>query len=209
MPIPAILAAAATAIAAVYYSLPEAVKDIGREKIEDAMAGKLGDFENEAMKTAFEKIGLDIDPADGITPQTITAAINNGPLAGTGIELTNLFDRDACKRDLQRVAMARAAEVFGVEVKDTSAEGLKAALKTEISRRVMEQLGEGAGPYLEAAPDLVEIVRQLNAGIKEGLINADGGGFSEPGLMMDEFHINLRERQARYRASHKRHWESK
>lgn len=49
----------------------------------------------------------------------------------------------------------------------------------------------------------------MNAGIKEGLINADGGGFSEPGLMMDEFHVNLRERQARYRASHKRHWESK
>lgn len=208
MAIQAVLAAGAAIMAAVYAAIPDSVHRIAKEELMRVTAGDVSEYENEAIKAAFEKIGLDIDPEEGLTPQTITSAINAGPLAGTGIELTNIFDREACKRDLQRVAMARAAEAFGVKITDTSAEGLKASIKEEISRRVMEQLGEGAGDYLEAAPDLVELVRQLNAGIKAGLIDGNGN-FKEPGLMMDEFHVNLRERQARYRAAHTRHWEPK
>lgn len=208
MALPAVLAAGAAFMAGVYAVLPDSIQRIAKEELLRIVKGDVGDYENEAIKAAFEKIGLEIDPEEGLTPQAITRAINSGPLAGTGVELTNIFDRDACKRDLQRLAMVRAAEAFGVSVHDTSAEGLKATIKAEVSKRVMEQLGEGAGPYLEAAPDLVELVRQLQAGIKSGLINGEGQ-FQAPGLMMDEFHVNLRERQARYAARHKRHWEPK
>ena len=206
MPLPLVLAAGAALMGAIYAAVPESGKDIAREEFERILIGDGDEFINEVIAAAFERIGLDIDPDDGLTPQTFTDAINAGPLAGTGLELTNIFDKDACKRDVMRIATGYAADAFGLNVADKSAEGLKAAVKQEITRRVMEQLGEGAGDYIEAAPELVELARQLRAGIKAGLID-ENGNYQAPGLMMDEFHVKLRERQARYYANHGRKWE--
>ena len=203
--IAAVAAAAAATLAAVYALIPDAVTDIGKEEFDRMIRGDVEGYQAEAMKGAFASMGLDLDPEQGLTPQALTDAINRGPLAGTDIELTNIFDRDAVKRDLMRIGLARAADAFGVKITDTSAEGLKAAVKEEISRRVMDQLGQGAGEWLEAAPDLVEVVRQLQAGMRAGLIDA-AGNFIAPELAMDEFHVNLRERQARYAARHSRQW---
>ena len=205
MPVP-ILVIAGSVLATLYAALPDSVKTIGREEFERIALPDVNEFTDGLMQAAFERIGLDLDPSDGLTPQALTQAINAGPLAGTGIELTNIFDRDACKRDVMRVAIDQAAGAFGLSVPDKSAEGLKAAVKAEITRRVMEQLGEGAGDYIDAAPELVEVARQLRAGIKAGLID-EHGNFVPPELMQDEFHVKLRERQARYYANHGRKWE--
>ena len=205
MPVP-ILVIAGSVLATLYAALPDSVKTIGREEFERIALPDVNEFTDGLMQAAFERIGLDLDPSDGLTPQALTQAINAGPLAGTGIELTNIFDRDACKRDVMRVAIDQAAGAFGLSVQDKSADGLKAAVKAEITRRVMEQLGEGAGDYIDAAPELVEVARQLRAGIKAGLID-EQGNFVPPELMQDEFHVKLRERQARYYANHGRKWE--
>lgn len=208
MPVPAVLAAGAAIMAGIYAALPDSVQRIAKEEMARIALGDVDEYENEAIKAAFEKIGLDIDPADGLTPQNITAAINSGPLAGTGIELTNLFDREAVKRDITKIAVRYAADAMGFELKSFDLDGIKAALKEEVSRRIIEQVGEGAGDWIELAPDLVEIARALDAAVKAGRIDAEGN-YIQQGLMNDDFHVDLRERQARYRSKHTRHWEPK
>ena len=208
MPLPLVLAAGAALLGTIYAAVPEAGKDIAREEFERILIGEGDEYINSLIQTAFERVGLDVDPEQGLTPQALTDAINAGPLAGTGIELSNIFDREACKRDVMRIATNSAADAFGLHVSDKSADGLKAAVKAEITRRVMEQLGEGAGEYIDAAPELVELAKQLAAGVRAGLIDP-AGNFIAPGLMMDDFHVKLRERQARYYAGHGRKWEPK
>lgn len=206
MPLPMVLAAAGAALAGLYAAIPESVKNIGREEIDRALAGELDDFLNEALTSAFERIGLQVDPDGPLTPESLTKAINDGPLAGSGIQFTNVFDREACKRDITRVAIAHAAGALGVTPSDMTVDGLRATVKSEITKRVMQQLGEGAGEYLEAAPDLVALAKALDAGIRAGLIDSQGR-YIEPGIAMDAYHVSLRERQAKYRAQHTRHWE--
>lgn len=202
-----VVAAAGAALYAAWQAIPEAGKDIAREEFERVMKGQADDYTNAAIKSGFERLGLDIDPEEGITPHAITEAINTGPLAGTGIEFRNIFDKEQVKRDLMKLALQQAAEAYGVKVSG-DLDQIKQQLKQEATQRLMDQVGEGAGDWLEVAPDLVEIVRAVNAAVKEGLVD-ENGGFKQPGLYMDEYHVKLRERQARYLANHKRKWVKK
>lgn len=202
----AVIAAATAAIYATYQALPDSVKDITKEEFERAAKPHMDSYLKSVMSSALERIGLPLDPEQGITPKSITDAINAGPLAGTGIELTNVFDKEQCKKDLIRIGLRQAAAAYGVELKDTSAEGLKAAIKEQISTQINEQLAEGAGPWLDLCPDLVDLSRELASAVRRGLIDGNGN-LIEPELASDEYHVNLRERQARYRQGHSRHWE--
>lgn len=199
-------AAAAAVLAAIYAAVPESVQRIAKEEFARIVMGDASEYEAEAIKSAFAKMGLDIDPAEGLTPQNITAAINAGPLAGTGIELTNIFDRNALRSDMEKIALAYAASAFGLEIRSMSVEGIKDAVRSEMSKRLMDQVSEGAGEWLELAPDLVDLAKQLDTAVRAGLIDGQGR-FVPPELSMSEYHIDLRERQARYRARHTRHWE--
>ncbi len=204
----AVIAAATAAVYAAYQAIPEAAKDVAREEMERAMRGEMDDYLASAMQGAFEKIGLGhIDLSGGITPQAVTRAINEGPLSGTGIELTNIFDKEACKRDLMRIGLARAAEAYGVELTDTSIDGLKASIRDHISAQLDAQIAAGAGEWLDAMPELKELARELARATARGWIDA-AGNLIPPGsnVSMSEYHINLRERQARYAARHTRVW---
>ena len=207
MPLPVVIAAATAAIAAIYAALPDAVHDITREQFENLAKGETDEFLAATMTAAFERIGLPLDPSDGITPSTITDAINAGPLDGTGIQFSNVFDKEACKRDVMRFAMSQALQAYGVKVTDATGEGMKAALKEYISAQIGEQIAAGAGPWLDAAPELVELAKQLAMATKRGWIDASGN-LTIPGdkIMMDEYHVKLRERQQRYAAQHSRKW---
>ena len=205
MALPIVIAAGAV-LTAIYAAIPDSVKDITKEEMERAARGEMSDFTESALSSAFEKIGLEIDLSEGLTPKTITEAINAGPLAGTGIELTNIFDKEACKRDLMRIGLARAAEAYGIEVRDVSSvEAIRDTIKSYVSQQLDEQLMAGAGEWLDVVPELASLAREIASAVKQGLVDADGN-LQAPGLMMDDFHVNLRERQARYAASHKRVW---
>lgn len=204
----AVIAAATAAVYAAYQAMPEAAKDVAREEMERAMRGEMDDYLASAMQGAFEKIGLgNIDLAGGITPQAVTRAINEGPLSGTGIELTNIFDKETCRRDLMRIGLARAAEAYGVELKDTSIDGLKASIREHISAELDAQIAAGAGEWLDAMPELKDLARELARATARGWIDA-AGNLIPPGsnVSMSEYHINLRERQARYAERHTRVW---
>lgn len=204
-----IFVAAGAVLAAIYAAVPDSVKDITREEMERASRGEMEDFTEAALTAAFEKIGLEIDLSEGLTPKTITEAINAGPLAGTGIELTNIFDKEACKRDVMRIGLARAAEAYGIEVRDVSSvEAIRDTIKSYVSQQLDEQLMAGAGEWLDVVPELASLAREIASAMKQGLVD-ESGNLVPPGLMMDEFHVNLRERQARYAATHSRAWVAK
>ena len=208
MALPIVIAAGAV-LTAIYAAIPDSVKDITKEEMERASRGEMEDFTEAALTAAFEKIGLEIDLSEGLTPKTITEAINAGPLAGTGIELTNIFDKEACKRDVMRIGLARAAEAYGIEVKDVSSvEAIRDTIKSYVSQQLDEQLMAGAGEWLDVVPELASLAREIASAMKQGLVD-ESGNLVPPGLMMDEFHVNLRERQARYAATHSRAWVAK
>ena len=208
MAIPVAIAGVAAVIAGLYAALPSSVQDIGKEEFMRLLAGDLGEFEREAIKGAFSKLGLEVDPETGINAESITRAINEGPLAGSGVELTNIFDRDAVKRDMQKIALAFGAQSMGMEVKSLSIDGIKEALRGEVQRRVYEQIQAGGGDLVDNAPDLVAIVKMIDASRRKMAEGEDGTPEKKP-LLMSKAAINNRERQARYRANHTRHWESK
>ena len=67
--------------------------------------------------------------------------------------------------------------------------------------------GDAAGEWLDAMPELKELARELARATARGWIDA-AGNLIPPGsnVSMSEYHINLRERQARYAARHTRVW---
>lgn len=165
------------------------------------------DIEQWAMQNALEAMGLPIDlETQDFTPQTFTAAINQGLLAGTGVEFTNIFDKYRVKEDLRRIALQRAALAFGVEVKTPTVEGIGEAIRGWLVEQMGSQLEAGSGDLIEAAADLAKVLAVIRAYQKrkqEQPVTTPGGG--KP-LLMTPQAISNRERQARYRASHKKIW---
>ena len=203
-PLVALAAAIAATLGAVYAMLPDSAQRIAKEEFVRLFAGEVSEAESAAIKEAFLKMGLDIDPENGINEQTITAAINAGPLGGSGVELTNIFDREAIKRDLRRLALVHAAQQFGIELHSLETEAVKDAIREYVAELVREEIANG-GDLVDAAPDLVAIVKMIDAA-RKGYKNEAGETIEEKPLLMSEAAINNRERQARYRASHKRRW---
>lgn len=187
--------------------IPDSVTRITKEEMARLLLGNVSEAEDAVIKDAFAEMGLDIDPRDGINAQTLTAAINNGPLAGTGVELTNIFDRDAIKRDLKRLALVHAAQSMGLKLTSLSTEAVQEALKAHAAEIVREEIAMG-GDLLDAAPDLVAIVKMIDAA-RKGYKNEMGEQVSKKPLLMSDAAINNRERQAKYRANHRRVWVAK
>lgn len=205
MPIPVVVAvgAAITAIwAAVANAIPDSVEGIAKEEFMRLVAGDLGELEQSAIKDAFAKLGLDVDPEQGLNQATITAAINAGPLAGTGVEMSNIFDRTAVQADLQRIALAQAAQSFGITLRSLKTEDIKEALRGYVSQMIMDDIANG-GEMAAVAPDLVALVRLIEAARKH---YDEAGNYERAPLKMTPEAINNRERQAKYRANHKRTW---
>lgn len=206
MPFPFLLLGAVLTgvFASVVAMVPDSVTRISKEEFIRLFAGNVSEAEDAAIKDAFARLGLDIDPAEGINAQTITRAINNGPLGGSGVELTNLFSREAVKRDLQRLALVHAAQNFGVELTSLDTESVKEALKSYVAEIVREEIANG-GDLVDAAPDLIAIVKMIDAA-RKGYKDEAGNQLDKKPLLMSEAAINNRERQAKYRASHSRKW---
>lgn len=155
-------------------------------------------LQDKAIRAALEKMGLPIE--DGpINEQTITDAINAGPLGALGLDLHSLFNADALKASLKRIAIAKFAERMGFpEV--TSIPALKAAVLEMMAGEIAEQVASEAGPLFEGAPNVAQIMSAIKAKKPDGW--NDPTDFSPKG-------ISNRERQATYRASHRRHWEDR
>ena len=206
-PFLALGAALAAVMGVVAASIPDSITRITKEELARLIMGEVSDEEDEAIREVFQKMGLDIDPENGINERTLTDAINNGPLAGTGVELTNIFDREAIKRDLTRLALVQAAQGAGLKLTSTTTEAVTEAVKTYIAEIVREEIKYG-GDIVDAAPDLVAIVKMIDAARKD-YRNEAGDVIESKPLLMSEAAIDNRRRQAKYRANHKRRWVAK
>jgi hypothetical protein len=203
MPIPAIVWGAVAAFTAFTQSpLGAAAKRLLEAEIK-------GPLEKWALEQAFKSLGLTIDASQGFSRESITAAINAGPLAGTGVELSNVFDKEAVKADLKRVALARAVQETGLTVKTLDADGVKRALRDYVQSRVDQQLAAGGGAMIDTAKPLAMLARD----IAEANATSNTAPGSNPGREaptdFSRRGIQNRERQARYRAVHTRHWEAR
>jgi len=193
----------AAVYAAASMLVPDSIQRITKEEFLRLMKLDVGELEDIAVKEAFSKMGLEIETGKNLSAQSITNAINNGPLAGSEVELTNIFDKESLKRDLTRIALDRAAQTFGLTIKGLSIDEIKTELKKKVSADVMEQARGAGGDLVDNAKDVVELVRQIDA-YKNALARRE-----DVGLDMSPEGVDNRERQARYRANHKRVWVSR
>ncbi|WP_367846260.1 hypothetical protein [Rhodoferax sp. WC2427] len=214
MPVPVIAAAAAILAPIVAAIVVANQTDVGRHIIDRVVESYGKDVEKWALQKAFETMGLALDPENGFNKEAITAAINAGPLANTGVQLTDIFNRDAVKKDLHKVALLTAVQKTGLDIKTLDVDGMKQALRDYVSARVIEQVGEGGGDLIDGALPLVKMVQKIREANKKA---AESGAPVPPGYqpgrdkpyIWTKKAISNRERQARYRASHKRVWELK
>lgn len=203
-----LVAAAAAALAAIYAAVPDAAKDIAKEEFLRLAIGERDEFEAAAMAAAFEKLGLEIEGDEPLTPEFITQCINRGPLAGSELQFTNIFDREALKNDLHRMALMYARDALGLDLPSLKPQALKEYARTYVYQKIREQIKWGGGDLVALAPDFVAIAKVIDAAIAAGRMDA-AGNYIAPDLKMTPKAIANRERQARYRANHKRHWEPK
>lgn len=172
-------------------------RDPTLDEIQGWMRGYEGPLARWAVGAVFESMGLDLDTSEGITGPAITRAVNAGPLEGTGIELTNLFDRQAVIEDLTRWGVAKACESLGISGETIT--DIRAALREQLAGEITQQLASEAGDLIEAAPDAARVVRIMAA-------VPPGSGWNEP-RDFSPAGISNRERQARFRQTSRKHWE--
>ena len=184
MPLPALLAGAVTALAAAIV-----IDDIltgGR--ISDAIGKK-------AAQLVLDARGIPLDLDGEINHFTITAAINAAVMPD-GVAFENVFDKDAIKRDVKRIALGQAAQAFGFEG-GTDIDVLKEQIISRVMAEVRDDIAAGGGDYMDATKGLAAVQRLIN--------RPEPKDWQVPRVFTAKAEKN-RERQATYRASHKRKW---
>ena len=164
-----------------------------------------------ALGIAFEAMGLpDLAEENATyTRESFTKALNAGPLKPYGIELTKVFDRVATRQDLEKIALQMAAQEFGIKIKGLNLDALRQALQEYVKGEVRKQLGtEAGGDLINGAAEL-RLLAHIIDEMKKAGPNGEPAQYpmAKKPLKMDAKSIANRERQARYRANHSRHWE--
>lgn len=157
------------------------------------------DIEQWALANAFEALGLpDLDKSP--SREQFTEAINAHFLAGSEVKLSNAFDAKAIRDDALRLALKRAADAMGVTLESDSVAGMREALRAWVRQQVADQIEAGGGPLIDGAKDSPRIAAMIEYAQSRP---------AAPGLLMTPEAISNRERQARYRANHSKHWEAR
>jgi hypothetical protein len=148
-----------------------------------------------AARQAIKLLGIDIDLDGEVSEQSITRAINTSILGGQ-FEFRNLFDREAVKADVRRIAIMKAAEVYGFDG-STGIQGLKEKILADVHSQVRDEIEAGQGDYMAAAPDSAIALSVLEKPKNESYNTPRD--FSAKG-------VSNRARQAKFRANNSRVW---
>lgn len=155
-------------------------------------------FQDLAIIAAFQVLGIEFDVGDKVNASTVTQAINKTLLSGTGLELTNVFDVDATRGQIERYALEKINEGLGGELRFSSLK--KPILKREIKRYanyiVQKELAAGGGAIADALGDSPHILSMIERYETQR---------DKPLSDLPEAEGN-RDRQATYRANNERHW---
>lgn len=187
MPLPAILAAAASALAAAIV-------------IDDLITGgRIGDaVGKKAAQAVLDARGIPLDLDGEVNQYTITQAINSAVMPD-GIVFENLFDKDTVRRDVKRIGLGYAAAAFGFEG-GSDPDVLRRQIIQEITSEVMDDIRAGGGDYIDATLGLVATARLANS--------PEPFDWQAPRVFTRKAEKN-RERQARFRAGSVRVWVAK
>ena len=148
-----------------------------------------------AKAYALEKMGIPIDLDGEVSKESITQVINENVLGGQ-LHFTNLFDRDAVRADIKRMALEHAAQNLGYDG-GAGIQGIFDGVVTKLIQSMRADLAAGQGDFLGAARDLPEALREI--AIKKDENANTPVDFTAAG-------ISNRERQARYRAGKTKVW---
>lgn len=213
MPVPAIAAAAAAFVGRLTVALVEvsiALKTIeealeaidpNREYAASKAVGVLTDYLNRAIYElqghglvwACAWFGLPLDLSKPLTGYTLTQAINDGVLQGTGLRFTNLLDGDSIKRDMRRIALEQVGETMGLRNTGT-VKDLVAGMRGYAVKKILQDKDALAALGIPANPAMLAVLARYGQPSP-----------NEPTDFTAEGQSN-RDRQAKYRASHTRHW---
>lgn len=188
MPLPVALAGLATALAAAMV-----IDDlVTGGRVTDEVGRLVG---KKAAQALLDARGIPLDLDGDVNQSTITAAIC-AAVAPDGVVFQNLFDKDAVRADVKRIALDYAASTFGYEA-GLSPSGLRASIIAGVTAQVREEISSGAGEYLDAAKGLTKIEKMIAA-----VSDID---WQAPRVFTKKAELN-RGYQATYRASHRRTW---
>lgn len=199
MPIPLVIAgwvagaAAATRLAAAGASVAVLAEEVyPRVKKMVVAAGP------ELLQGVVDGMGIELDAQGGLNDETITAAINRTLLSGTGIELESVFDRKKMLKGFEKIAIKKVAEELGLGPVDNLG-AVTVALREWLTNEVGAQLAAQAGAVVDAAIPAVNVAAMVALGKDKK------EGWNTPRDFTPEG-IDNRARQAKYRATHTRHW---
>lgn len=153
----------------------------------------IDDLEEWGLKWASSSIGLNLDLSKPLTGYTLTDAINSGVLDGTGLHFTNLLDGDSIKRDMRRIALEQVGGTMGLKNTGT-VKDLVAGMRGYAVDKILQDKSALAALGIPANPAMLAIIARYGEPSPNEPTDFTPAGESN------------RDRQAKYRASHSRHW---
>lgn len=169
------------------------------------------------VKAAKRSLGIDeTDLLDftqddfSVDEATITKVVNEkmGLKSAIGIEFTNIFSREAIMLDLNKLGLGRLNNILGASddnpiITSFNKDSLRANIRGFMGAQAMEAVTNGSSRIIDSdgANRIVAAAMTYERNYEQYK--------AEPAkpLIMTPAAISNRERQARYRAAHTRHWE--
>lgn len=211
MPAPLIIAGLAAVGAAITAAIATAGPSIAKAFVRRQLSRHREKIEKWAMAHAWEAIGLEGMDPDNISAESFTKALNMHLLADSGIQLTNVFNKEAVRKDLERAVMQRAASQLGLQLERPTLDGLREAVHAWITDRVLSEINSGGMTIIKDAQELAQVkdaidrIRRIATRQgREGLALA--APIPKKPLLMHPDAVGNRKRQERYRQSHRRVW---
>lgn len=210
MPIPLVIAGVAAVSSLGGALAAGGAKSVGAAYLKRTLSRHTEEIERWALSNVFEKMGLPDLMGESLNRHSFTQAVNTAFLSGQDFQLTNLFDAEAVKNDAIKFGLLQVADQAGLNLETVSINGMRDAIRAWIMQLVEDELlMDEVGELAQDARDVYEII-QLYKKYKKAEQDgeaAEAGG-RKPLINTPEAAAN-RERQARYRANHKRVWTSK
>jgi hypothetical protein len=146
-----------------------------------------------AFRAALSAMGVDMPLSEPVTIERVGLALGDKVGEQLGVPVGNILDGDGMRGKIERVAIEIVIGALGGKNEPTRM-GLAEAIKKFVADKIEEELTDGAGDLL------AKIVTSET--LKEWLLR--GLGKKQHELKTTKKAIGNRERQARYRANHKR-----
>lgn len=168
------------------------------EVVKERVEKKMRELGPDLLQGAVDDLGIGLDVDGGMNDETITRAINQTLLNGSGFELESIFDRKKMFKGFEKVAIKNVAEQLGLGPVDNLG-AVKLALRDWLTNEVGAQLAAEAGEVVDSAVP----TEKQSAMVALGMDIEHG--WNTPRDFTPEG-VDNRARQKKFRANHSRHW---